>query len=168
MKALVLKSNHGNHTGFNRTWDVLESFEDESLAQDFLNNYLIERDLVDEDGNPDPSYDGYRYVVITEDDYNRGIFDGGSYGYANKTIVSFFEDEKPITLILELNDGFEPTSFNFNSRSEALEAIKGGKIDSLENNTEQAQVYYKTEDSDGLLCDFEDLNDVTLEELREI
>ena len=91
MKAVVLKSNHGNHTGFNRKWTVLDKFEDNKEAENFLYNYLLERDFVDEDGNIDPCYDGYHFVVITEED--ELLFSGGHYGYAPKEVKEFFNWE---------------------------------------------------------------------------
>lgn len=91
MKALVIKSNHGNHQGFNRTWKVLADFESEKEAETFLYDYLLERDFVDEDGEPNTAYDSYQFLVITEDD--EFLFNGGSYGYANKEMKEFFNWE---------------------------------------------------------------------------
>ena len=88
MKAVVLKLNHGNHMGFNRKWEVLDKFEEDTDAHDFLVTYLTERDLVDEEGNIDPCYDGYYFVVITEED--ESLFCGGHYGYAPKEVKEFF------------------------------------------------------------------------------
>lgn len=85
---MVLKSNHGNHQGFNRTWAILSEHDDEKEAETFLYDYLLERDIIDEDGEPDRTYDGYHFTVITEDD--ESLFNGGIYGYANKEIKEFF------------------------------------------------------------------------------
>lgn len=88
MKAVVLKSNHGNHRGFNRTWTVLAEFEGNKEAENFLYDYLLERDFVDEEGNIDTTYDGHHFVVFTEED--EYLFDGGAYGYAPKEVKEFF------------------------------------------------------------------------------
>lgn len=100
MKTLLLKSNHGNHSGFNRKWEVLESFDNEydattSCAE--LYNQLNEIDDVHEDYEKELTsfwYDGYSYIVITQDDYNGGIFNGGGMGYTPKEVVGFFESEE--------------------------------------------------------------------------
>ena len=36
MKALVIKSNHGNHRGFNRKWTILAEFDNHEEAEEFL------------------------------------------------------------------------------------------------------------------------------------
>lgn len=81
MKTLVLKSNHGNHSDFSRKWTVLAEFESEVDGNNFLYDYLIKRDMVDEDGNPDTSYGGYSFRVVTEEDYE-----------TSKEIIEYFEN----------------------------------------------------------------------------
>ena len=63
----------------------------EKEAETFLYDYLLKRDFVDENGEPNRTYDGYQFLVITEDD--EFLFNGGSYGYANKEMKEFFNWE---------------------------------------------------------------------------
>ena len=87
MKALVIKSNHGNHRGFNRKWTILAEFNNREEAQKFLYDYLLRNDLTDEDGETDTSYDGRHYIVVDEGD--ELLFDGGGYGYASREMAEF-------------------------------------------------------------------------------
>lgn len=99
MKTLAIKSNHGNHQGFNRTWKVLESFTNEESAQEFLANLHNEvKEINEEHEDFETSTSGfeddlYYYTTITQDDYDKGVFNGGHYGHASDEIISFFEEE---------------------------------------------------------------------------
>lgn len=103
MKTIVIKSNHGNHTGFNRLWEVLNcgwGFDSEEDAKEYLGKVA---DEVDEqyDGETDSfmhhgpihsfEYDLCYYYVVTQDDYQNGWFDGGHHGCANLFIKHIFE-----------------------------------------------------------------------------
>jgi hypothetical protein len=102
MKTIVIKSNHGNHTGFNRKWEVLNSgypFDSKEEAISYLDNIIIEleQDLEDSEksnlGLTGYEYDLCYYAVLTEDEYNDDFypfFDGGHHGYVNEQIESIF------------------------------------------------------------------------------
>lgn len=81
MKALLIKSNHGNHSGFNRHWFIEGKFDNEEEANE---KYL---DLFGDHNDMSLEY----IYIINEDDYFRGIFDGGHMGYPSKEIVEYFE-----------------------------------------------------------------------------
>lgn len=98
MKTLVIKSNHGNHHGFNRKWEILEKFNKEEDAKVYLANlHNEEKELNEDDEDFETSISGfeedlYYYTLITQEDYDRGIFDGGHYGYASAEIIDYFEE----------------------------------------------------------------------------
>lgn len=103
MKTLLLKSNHGNHSGFNRTWEILEEFENEDLAKSVCARMHNEiKDLEESDPDFEDEHEGingfendlYYYTTITQEDYNKGIFNGGYYGYASDSIKKYFEEEE--------------------------------------------------------------------------
>jgi hypothetical protein len=81
MKALIIRSNHGNHHGFNRHWDILKKFNSVKEAKD-------EFKVITEYNDGLTLF--YTYV-ITALDYNHDIFNGGHMGYASKEIVEFFK-----------------------------------------------------------------------------
>ena len=86
MKAIIIRSNHGNHRGFDRHWDILskhESLDDAMRA--FKDVDIDENSLV-------------YTCVITQDEYDFGVFNGEHMGYASKEIVKFFE---PVVSIKE-------------------------------------------------------------------
>lgn len=103
MTTIVIKSNHGNHTGFNRKWEVLnggDSFDSEIQAMRYLAGIADEEDeQYDEEKEEfvlhgpigSFNYDLYYYAVVTQSDYDNGFFDGGHNGYANKKIKDIFE-----------------------------------------------------------------------------
>ena len=105
MKTIVIKSNHGNHEGFNRKWQILNggySFETIDEAQAYLASIADDEDPIfnseTEDFEPRISLSSWHedlhyYYVVTEEDYNTGFFDGGSRGYATEAIKSIFENE---------------------------------------------------------------------------
>lgn len=105
MKTLLLQSNHGNHSGFNRTWSIIEKFNNIEEAKKKcaeLHNELYEvfqsddininYDATFESSLDSFEYDLYYYKIISQDDYNNGIFNGGHYGYASKDIINYFEN----------------------------------------------------------------------------
>ena len=96
MKTLLLKSNHGNHSGFNVKWELLGVFN--SLKEGKKGLIDASFDLSDEHvlrhnrafdidnkkyicTNTDKSfsYDGRKYMLVTKDDID--LFNGGTYGY---------------------------------------------------------------------------------------
>lgn len=101
MKTIVIKSNHGNHTGFNRKWEVLNSgyaFDSEKQAIEYLNNIIdeCEDDIMEDDrtshGLKGYEHDLYYYYVVTREDYENDCFDGGHHGYVSKQIEEIFAD----------------------------------------------------------------------------
>lgn len=101
MKALILKSNHGNQNGFNRKWEILNSCNSEdiftlmtNLLDNVANEYGLSEEYVENNFSLGHSfeYDLYYYISVTQDDYDNGFFDGGHYGYANQEIINYFEN----------------------------------------------------------------------------
>ena len=102
MKTIVIKSNHGNHTGFNRKWEVLNSgypFDSKEEAIKYLDAIIdeCEDDIPEEErtekGGTGYEYDLYYYNVVTQEDYENDFFSGGHYGYTNRAIKEIFETE---------------------------------------------------------------------------
>lgn len=111
MKSIALKSNHGNHSGFNRKWEVLAKSENVDELKEILFTYA-ERcsDYTESDGNGNVidnsrdgeilyslkddsfNYDGRCYVIVTESEYFADIFSGNYMGYAPKEVVDYFEN----------------------------------------------------------------------------
>lgn len=91
MNCLVIKSNHGNHSGFNRKWEILKEFKDLRDGSDFLS--MLKEELTGEGKFGVTSFedDLIYYYLINEDDFD--IFDGGHFGYASKEIKEFFNWE---------------------------------------------------------------------------
>lgn len=110
MKNLVIISNHGNHSGFNVKWTIAGKFDNLKEAKALLLNiaFNVSDDVIEENGLPfningnevvydgdsdSFNYDGKKYVIITQEDYENGIFDGRGYGYASNEIIDFFEEK---------------------------------------------------------------------------
>lgn len=110
MKNILLKSNHGNHSGFNRKYEILDQSEDINDLKSLLRDQALRcsDDMsLDENGNViDGSrdqevllshdedrfvYDGRFFIIVTQDMYDQGFFNGSCYGYANKGVVDYFE-----------------------------------------------------------------------------
>jgi hypothetical protein len=105
MKSIVIKSNQGNHTGYNRKWYNIEECETikeakkvlKSLAYDLSDN-IVERNGAPYDKNSDEfiysnnmknfNYDGVNYWIITKEDLY--MFDGGSFGHMPSFISEYF------------------------------------------------------------------------------
>jgi hypothetical protein len=99
MSIILIKSNQGNQSGFNRKWGVLncgETFESMEAAREYLQNTINELE-----NNVNPSFrtvlclydtgysnDGHRYKILTTWDVETGFFDGAENGYINETIKS--------------------------------------------------------------------------------
>lgn len=112
MNYLVIKSNHGNHTGFNRKWEVLDEVSTLEDAQDILldaafgcsDNIIVDGNGLPYDINSNHvlydgkcesfSYDGRTYMIISENDQD--LFNGGSYGYMSNKIQAFFSQFTPL------------------------------------------------------------------------
>lgn len=77
MKAALIKANHGNHVGFNRTW-LLEKLGTKAECKEALKNYSDEIE------------DNYKLVIITQDDINNDFFNGGSNGYFPRCLNEIF------------------------------------------------------------------------------
>lgn len=103
MKTLIIKSNHGNHTGFNRTWSIenkCDSIEEakiklSEIADKIADDYgMTEKDRIDlyNGKNEALSHGLTYYSIITEEDYEWGIFDGGHMGYASQEIIDYFNN----------------------------------------------------------------------------
>lgn len=99
MKAIVIKSNHGNHTGFNRKWEILNNgyaFSSVEEAIEYLNQIIDEcEDHIPEEDKTSKDlkgyeYDLYYYYVVTKDQYEDGFFSGGHYGYSSNAIEEIF------------------------------------------------------------------------------
>ena len=99
-KWAVIKSNHGNHTGFNRKWTMLNQgfpFETLDEAIKYLNQIIdeceddIEESERTEKGSESYDYDGCFYKVISSDDLDQ--FNGGHYGYLPNSISEALTSE---------------------------------------------------------------------------
>ena len=107
MKTLLIKSNHGNHSGFNVKYTLLEVCNNIKEAKKQLINasFDLSDDHIERNGrafdtdnqryickNSDSSfnYDGYTYLLINKNDLD--LFDGGSYGYLSNEILKELED----------------------------------------------------------------------------
>lgn len=107
MKTLLIKSNHGNHSGFNVKYTLLEVCNNLKDAKKELlkASFDLSDDHVYRNGrsydtnnqiyictNKDTSftYDGYAYMLINKNDLD--LFDGGSYGYLSNEIINQLED----------------------------------------------------------------------------
>lgn len=102
MKTLIIKSNHGNHSGYNRKWTILEEFEDwndfNSPLTKLASIYNDIKDLDEDNEEYEYSLSSFEddlcyYYVVTEEDYHNGFFNGGHYGYASDEIIEFFENK---------------------------------------------------------------------------
>ncbi|MCD8176729.1 MAG: hypothetical protein LUE98_04615 [Tannerellaceae bacterium] len=107
-KYYFIKSNHGNHTGFNRSWTLLsESNSRKELEREMLyKGFDLSDDIVERNGRPYDmntkqyivtnkmikngvfDYDGCMYMIISKKDTH--IFNGGHFGH----LPSFMENEE--------------------------------------------------------------------------
>lgn len=111
MKNIALKSNHGNHSGFNRKWEILGTSEDINELKEILFSQASScSDYTESDGNGNVidnsrdgeilyslnddsfNYDGRYYLIVTESEYFADRFNGGYMGYAPKAVVDYFEE----------------------------------------------------------------------------
>lgn len=109
-KNICIKSNHGNHSGFNRKWEVLGKSENiEELKTILMENALRCSDDITTNENGEAidlsrneeilyngvddsfNYDGRIYVIVTESEFFADFFNGGSFGYASREISEYFE-----------------------------------------------------------------------------
>lgn len=109
-KFYFIKSNSGNHSGFNRHWQLLgESFNRKVLEQSMIDEgFGLSDDIVERNGRPYDledreyvvtnqmlktgrfDYDGSIYMIVSGDDHD--MFDGGHYGYLPSFMKSSEED----------------------------------------------------------------------------
>lgn len=101
MKSIVIKSNHGNHSGFNRKWEVLNHgypFRSREDAITYLDAIIDEcEDDIPEGQRTEKGQDSYEndlfyYNVVTEREYEGGFFDGSHHGYVNAAIEAAFKE----------------------------------------------------------------------------
>ena len=109
MTYLVIKSNQGNHSGFNRKWELLKScssYQDAHSALvdyslDLDDNHSIRNGRAYDSSNKmyiftnDMSsfvYDGVTYAILAKDDVE-SFFDGGSNGYVPQFVIDEFNLE---------------------------------------------------------------------------
>jgi hypothetical protein len=102
MKTLLIKSNHGNHSGFNVKYTLLSVCYDlrdgkEELIKasfDLSDNHVFRNGRAYDKSNQryictnkDTSftYDGCNYMLINKNDLD--LFNGGSYGYLSNEIL---------------------------------------------------------------------------------
>ena len=107
MKTLLIKSNHGNHSGFNVKYTLLEVCSNIKDAKKELMkaSFDLSDDHINRNGrafdtnnkryiciNSDTSfnYDGYNYILINKNDLD--LFNGGCYGYLSNEILKELED----------------------------------------------------------------------------
>ena len=107
MKTLLIKSNHGNHSGFNVKYTLLAVCVDLKDAKKELlkASFNLSDDHVMRNGraydtnnkiyictSKDISfnYDGHTYMLINKNDLD--LFNGGSYGYLSNEIINKLED----------------------------------------------------------------------------
>lgn len=143
MKAILIKSNHGNHSGFNVKWTVLDKSDDlDYLLNKIKEHALRVSDNVTEDENGNVidlssnskvllsknenlfSSDGVRYRIVTQDDYDNNFFNSNS-GYANSEINDYFKvkyvlaysDSKNNLRYVHAEDADDSTAFEDNAMS---------------------------------------------------
>lgn len=92
MKALIIKSNNGNHSGFDRKWSELSRHNSVKEARAMIKAYAQDDgEKIDKDGK------GYTYdslttiVVLTKNDVEQGFFNGTYHGYEPKFITDYFK-----------------------------------------------------------------------------
>lgn len=74
---MLIKANHGNHEGFNRTWSI-EGKGTKSEMKELLKTYV------------EDIYDSYKVVILTKKDVLNYFFDGRSNGYVSTEILNYF------------------------------------------------------------------------------
>lgn len=99
MMYFLIKSNHGNHIGFNRKWKLLCSDIDRNFIADRMLDigFLLSDSIVSCNNRPYDNitgryiitnaimrrgffeYDGYMYMIVDGNSFD--IFDGGTMGY---------------------------------------------------------------------------------------
>jgi hypothetical protein len=102
MKHLVIKSNSGNHEGYNVKWTLLsESSTKKEAKKQLLNHsFGLSDDHILKNGRAFDTdtmeyvctnkskgfvYDGYKYLIINNNDLDQ--FNGGNYGYLPEYII---------------------------------------------------------------------------------
>lgn len=103
MKCYVIKSNSGNHSGFNRKWELIDECYSIKEAKKILleQAFNVSDDIIERNGAAyDLSrkeylytkkdkffqYDGKKYMIVTRKDVDNNIFNGGPMGYKPKFI----------------------------------------------------------------------------------
>lgn len=112
MKTLVIQSNHGNHSGFNRKWELLGSHDSVKEARKQLINVSIEvtdgsdgwtvkndrawnsysKDFLATNKSNSFEYDLVYYHLLREDEVYH-FFNGGSKGYMPDFVKEEFNIE---------------------------------------------------------------------------
>ena len=80
MKTAIIKSNHGNHQGFNKKWS-LEYTGKMKEAKVKIKQYSEDIE------------DGYSVIIVTQKDINSDLFNGGYYGYFPSCLQPYFKQE---------------------------------------------------------------------------
>lgn len=79
MKTALIKSNHGNHKGFNVKWKL------ENIGTKSENIKLLKRYKED-------IADGYKVSIISQKDIDSGFFNGTFHGYFPSCLKDHFEN----------------------------------------------------------------------------
>lgn len=112
MKHLIIKSNSGNHSGFNVKWELIDiCYNKEDVFETLLglsfglsDDHIIKngraydpynKEFIFVNGMSSFRYDGCTYTSVTEETYEY-FFNGGYNGYAPKFVFEEFgiEDYK--------------------------------------------------------------------------
>jgi len=90
MKALIIKSNHGNHSGFNRKWSLISKHQNIKSSKSELKKLAKEdEEKVSKDGKS-YNYDNLTMVkIITKNDIES--FNGNYMGYLPLFVKEFFK-----------------------------------------------------------------------------
>jgi hypothetical protein len=100
MPAVIIKSNHGNHCGYNRKWKILGGnvYQSRDEAMEHLADIANE---LEETYPPELrndhvlidafEYDLYYYYVIDEFDVLSGMFNGEHMGYIPNELVNLLK-----------------------------------------------------------------------------
>lgn len=186
MKILIIKSNHGNHTGFNRKWSIVDypsTIEDAyksmmELAVECSDDYIYSEATKSIIKNPeltngidtiytygDESFwdDGYSYQIITEEDYED--FFNSDNGYISSEIEEYFA--RHMDLGIEMYYCIDPNFFK-SPHTDNIRSLNNENVEEVLKCAEENDIkilYDEYMDCDEYQNTILENSHVTLEEL---